>query len=157
MYRTLTAEDAQKLDEVLADLLVQVEADAVMLCDRGGNVLAQRAVKEFSQEDSVAALAAGSFFATAEMARLLGQQEFRQVLHQGDGLNIFMQRTATDMLLLVLFGAGSNPGLVKIHALAASEKLKEYDLLVDQLHPEADTTFEVSTETHAFQPISRNS
>jgi predicted regulator of Ras-like GTPase activity (Roadblock/LC7/MglB family) len=129
----LTEEEYLKIEQIVSDLLVQVEADAVMLCDRGGNIIAQQSVSTYEDEDNIAALASGAFFATVEMARLVGESEFRSMLHQGERMSIYMEGTVGDMLLVIVFDKFSNPGLVKLYARKASEQLGEQSLCVDQM------------------------
>ena len=114
MLAGLTEDMSRRIENGLADLLVKAEAEAVFLCNKGGYILAQTSVEEYGHSDNIAALAAGSFFATREIARLVGEPEFRCVFHQGAKKSLFMQNTPMDLLLVVVFGEQSNPGLVKL-------------------------------------------
>jgi len=116
MLQAITEDLHLRLENTLTDLLVRAEASAVYLCDRGGNILAQSTSAPCDGEENIAALAAGSFYATREVARLLGEAEFRCVFHQGERMSVYMQSTAGDMLVLVVFGRESNPGLVRLYA-----------------------------------------
>ena len=114
MLAGLTEEMSRRVEDTLSDLLVRAEAEAVFLCNKGGYILAQTAVEDYRQSDNIAALSAGSFFATREIARMIGEPEFRSVFHQGAKKSLFMQNTPMDLLLVVVFGEQSNPGLVKL-------------------------------------------
>ncbi len=116
MQYSLTKEQNTEIEAVLLDLLVRAEAEAIFLCDRGGNIVTQNTTEQYSHEENIAALAAGSFYATRELARLIGEPIFRYIFHRGDRTSIYMQNTIRDMLLLVVFGRESNPGLVKLYA-----------------------------------------
>ncbi len=152
MFTSLTQEASQQLDDILSSLLVQVEAEAVFLCDRGGNIIASKATSSYSHEDNIAALAAGSFFATLEIARLIGEAEFKNVLHQGDHRSIFMESTSKDMLLLVVFSRESNPGLVKLHARMACQQLEDFDIIVDQMGGQGSgVQFEMNPDARPFK------
>jgi len=126
MLEGLTEEQSRRLNDMLLDLMVRAEAEAVLLCDRGGNILAQQQVAEYPHQDNIAALAAGSFFATRELARLVGEPEFRCVLHQGRKKSVYMQGTKTDLLLLVFYGRESNTGIVKLFADKCCVRLDEF-------------------------------
>ena len=131
MIQSMTAQQNEELENVLMGLLVKAEASGVFLCDRGGNILAQQATQNYSAEDNIAALASGSFFATRVLAQMLGEPEFRHVIHQGAETSMYMQIVeATDLLLLVLFGKESNPGLVKLYC---NEVCHELDRLLLQV------------------------
>ena len=98
----MTEEQTRRLDTVLITLRQRSEAQAVFLTDRGGNILAENKDQTYSKEDNIIALAAGSFFATRELARLLGEPEFKCVFHQGSQTSVYMQSTASDLLMLVV-------------------------------------------------------
>jgi len=125
MLPGLTAEQCRAMENQLSDLLVRSESEAVFLCNRGGYILAASAVEDYEHDDNIAALAAGSFYATREIASMVGEPEFRYVFHQGDKKSIFMQTTAMDLLLVVVFGESSNPGLVRLCADEMSAGLEE--------------------------------
>jgi predicted regulator of Ras-like GTPase activity (Roadblock/LC7/MglB family) len=97
VFSVLNEDTSRKIDQVLRELLEQVEAEAVFFCDRGGNIIASQSVSAWGNEETVAALAAGSFFATLTMAKLVGETEFQNILHQGDKTSIFMQGLEGDM------------------------------------------------------------
>ncbi len=116
MLTGLTQELSRRVEDVLSDMLIRSEAEAVFLCNKGGYILAESVMEDYEHNDNIAALAAGSFFATREIARLVGEPEFRHVLHRGDSKSIFMQSSGADFLTVVVFGEQSNPGLVKLCA-----------------------------------------
>ena len=68
----LTIEDVATLDGVLADFLKKAEAELTVVIDRGGNVISQYGDMTVMDVTTIAALAAGSFAATRELARRIG-------------------------------------------------------------------------------------
>jgi predicted regulator of Ras-like GTPase activity (Roadblock/LC7/MglB family) len=158
MLFTMTPQLSLRIDAILKVVLQRAEGRSVYLCDKGGNI-----VSRFSQgaddpmADNISALAAGAFFATQELARLIGEGGFQCVLHQGGDLSVYMQSLSNEMLLLVVFGAESNPGLVRLYANQACRS-------VDALVEEADSVF-LGADTlgmefeidEAAQPFSRSS
>ena len=146
MLDGLTEEQSSKVDEVLLDLLVHAEAEAIFLCDRGGNILAENTEKTYQHDDNIAALAAGSFFATRELARLIGEPEFKCAFHQGDRKSMYMQNTEHDLLLMVLFGKASNPGIIKLFTNKTCTALD--DFLSTQ---NTQNSFELSMEGIALE------
>ena len=79
----------------------------------------------------IAALAAGSFAATKELARRIGEVEFNALYHQGNGSHIFMNSVDDDTIMITVFGPRTTVGLVRFYsaatALAVSELLKSLD------------------------------
>ena len=65
----LTIDDVATLDGVLADFLKKAEAELTVVIDRGGNVISQYGDMTVMDVTTIAALAAGSFAATRELAR----------------------------------------------------------------------------------------
>jgi len=112
-------------------LLDKVEAEAVFLCDRGGNVIAQHSIEAYSNIENIGALAAGSFFATLELARLIGEPKFRCLNHQGEDTSIYMEGLSEDLLLIIVFGRESNVGLVKLYAKHVGRELAKFSMNVD--------------------------
>ena len=115
MLQGLNQEQNEAIESLLAHLLVKAEANAVYLCDRGGNIMVQKTAQVYQGEDNIAALASGSFYATRVLAGLLGEAEFRHAIHQGSNTSMYMQIMDCDLLVLVVFGQESNPGLVKLY------------------------------------------
>jgi predicted regulator of Ras-like GTPase activity (Roadblock/LC7/MglB family) len=64
----------------------------------------------------LSALAAGSFAATRELAKRLGEQEFTALYHEGSRISILMTALDFDCLLLTVFGEKTNIGLVRFYA-----------------------------------------
>lgn len=60
----------------------------------------------------IAALAAGSFAATKELARRIGEVEFNALYQQGNGSNIFIDSVDKDTIFLPSFGRRTTVGLV---------------------------------------------
>ena len=125
MLRGLTARMNEVTENLLQELLVRAEAESVYLCNRGGCILNTVSVNPSAQDDTIAALAAGSFFATREIALLVGEPEFRCVVHQGNRKGLFMQVTGQDLLLVVVFDGRTNPGLVKLYAAESCQALDD--------------------------------
>jgi len=67
----LTIEDVAMLDGVLGDFLKKTESELTVVIDRGGNVISQCGDMDVMDVTVIAALAAGSFAATRELAHLL--------------------------------------------------------------------------------------
>ena len=124
MLFSMTPQLFSRIDAVLKSTVDRAEAKAVYLCDKGGSIISlYSTVGQFPQEDNMAALAAGSFFATQELARLIGQDAFQCVFHQGQEASVYMQNMTSDMLLLIIFGRDSNAGLVRLYAKQAAKSL----------------------------------
>ena len=72
---------------------------------------------------SVSALVAGAYAATREMARLLGEDEFSVLFHQGKKDSIQLTLVGERTILATVFDERTTIGMVRLYAKEASEKL----------------------------------
>jgi predicted regulator of Ras-like GTPase activity (Roadblock/LC7/MglB family) len=117
------AEDIQRLDAELDGFLELSNARCALLIDKDGHLVTQRGEPLRSNTDSIAALIAGSFAATKEMARQLGEDEFTLLSHQGHRDSIQLQLIGNRTLLAALFDGRSNLGMVRFYAQETSQRL----------------------------------
>lgn len=123
MAFTMTRGSVRKIHRILADLLVHGEADGCLVCDQAGHVLEQVGVGSHDPH-LLSALGAGVFSATRELARILGENEFSVVLHQGAVRSILLCAVNEDALLAVIFSSVSSVGLVKLYAPLAADSVR---------------------------------
>jgi predicted regulator of Ras-like GTPase activity (Roadblock/LC7/MglB family) len=119
----LTIEDVATLDGVLAVFLNKAEAELTVVIDRGGNVISQFGDMAAMDVTTVAALAAGSFAATKELARRIGEVEFNALYHQGNGSHIFMNSVDDDVIMITVFGRRTTVGLVRFFAASTAQSV----------------------------------
>src|SRR5882757_10961385 len=119
----LTIEDVATLDGVLADFLKKAEAELTVVIDRGGNVISQYGDMDVMDVTVIAALAAGSFAATRELARRIGEVEFNALYHQGNGSHMFMNSVDEDTIMITVFGSHTTVGLVRFYSTAAAQNV----------------------------------
>jgi predicted regulator of Ras-like GTPase activity (Roadblock/LC7/MglB family) len=121
----LTIEDVATLDGVLADFLKKTEADLTVVIDRGGNVISQCGNMEVMDVTVIAALAAGSFAATRELARRIGEVEFNALYHQGNGNHMFMNSVDDETIMITVFGARTTVGLVRFYSATTAQNVAD--------------------------------
>jgi predicted regulator of Ras-like GTPase activity (Roadblock/LC7/MglB family) len=119
----LSIEQGRLLTRAISDLLVQSEAQGAVLCDDIGNVLAQAAMGEGDTVQTIAALGAGAFVATRELAALIGEPAFQSICHQGAAASIYVRSVASGFLLFVIFTHSTTAGLVRLYVDRLSEEL----------------------------------
>jgi predicted regulator of Ras-like GTPase activity (Roadblock/LC7/MglB family) len=112
----LTAEDQMAIEQQLSDFLTKSEAQWSALVDKGGNLFAQCGDTGTLDLSILSALAAGSFAATHELAKRLGEPEFSALYHEGLGQHILMSALHHECLLVTIFGERTNIGLVRFYA-----------------------------------------
>lgn len=120
----ITAEQSKELEQLLSSMLVQTEAQSVYMCDYAGNIIHRVVTTEQGpMEQTIAALASGSFVATNELAMLIGEATFHSVYHKGERASIYMQSLGKDYLVLVIFSNTTTIGLVKLYVDRTCQEL----------------------------------
>ena len=109
----------QRMKSVIGRLCVECAARAVFLVDRDGQAIAVHGEIGDMDMTSFASLAAGNVAATHSMAKLIGENAFPSVVHEGERESIFISVIGRS-LLVVVFDERSTLGLVKIRAKKAS-------------------------------------
>jgi len=108
-----------KIKYVLARLCVECAARVVFLVDRDGQPIAFHGDIGDMDTTSFSSLAAGNVAATTSMARLIGEDVFPAVVHEGERESIFISVIGRS-LLVVVFDERSTLGLVKLRTKRAS-------------------------------------
>ncbi len=119
----LSVEDQMAIEGHLKDFLNKAEAQWAALVDRGGNLFAEYGKIGVLDVSILSALAAGSFAATRELAKRLGEDEFTALYHEGASISILMTSLHFDCLLLTVFGEKTNIGLVRFYTQQAAATL----------------------------------
>ena len=119
----LTIDDVATLDGVLADFLKKAEAELTVVIDRGGNVISQYGDMTVMDVTIIAALAAGSFAATRELARRIGEVEFNALYHQGNGSHIFMNSVDDETIMITVFGPRTTVWLVRFYSTGTAQQV----------------------------------
>jgi predicted regulator of Ras-like GTPase activity (Roadblock/LC7/MglB family) len=104
---------------VIARLCVECAARVVFLVDRDGQPIAFHGDIGDMDTTSFSSLAAGNVAATSSMAKLIGEDVFPAVVHEGERESIFVSVIGRS-LLVVVFDERSTLGLVKIRTKRAS-------------------------------------
>ena len=120
------AQDVERLDGELDAFLEMSNAKCALLVDKEGHLVTRRGEPiNTASIESITALIAGSFAATQEMARLLGEQAFTCLFHQGQRDSIQLQLIGDRTLLAVLFDERTNLGLVRFYGQDAARNIEQ--------------------------------
>lgn len=112
----------QRIKNVLARLCVECAARVVFLVDRDGQPIAFHGDIGDMDTTSFSSLAAGNVAATTSMAKLIGEDVFPAVVHEGERESIFICVIGRS-LLVVVFDERSTLGLVKLRTKRASHEI----------------------------------
>lgn len=110
-------------DEVLSDLVRESNALTVMLITKQGTVVATAGDTSYLNTTAMAALVAGMFSATREVARMVGEGQFSILLQQGERRHIHISLLAGETMMIVVFEDQNRIGIIRHAARKAGEKL----------------------------------
>jgi predicted regulator of Ras-like GTPase activity (Roadblock/LC7/MglB family) len=121
----LYEEDHIALKQAVERLCRESEAKAVFLIDKNGQQL--MAAGDYGDIDTVslATLAAGNVAATDGLARLLGEQGFTILFHEGERDNIHISIVGELAILVVIFDDRTSVGLVRLRVKRSTEALED--------------------------------
>jgi len=111
-----------QIKAVLARLRLDASARLVVLVDKDGQQIAVHGELGDLDTTSLASLVAGNVAATGGMAKLIGEDEFPTLSHEGERESIHICVIGR-VLLVVVFDDRSSLGLVKLRSKQISHEL----------------------------------
>ncbi|MBA3707655.1 MAG: roadblock/LC7 domain-containing protein [Planctomycetes bacterium] len=123
------AADIDKINAVLLAFVKKANAQSTLLIDQEGHMVARQGFQQNHDSSALAALVAGSFASTREVARLLGEKEFRVLFHQGAGQSIHITLLGERTLQVAVFASTIKSGM--IHVLCKELAVQLEVLLAD--------------------------
>ncbi len=128
-------DDIASINTVLEGFISASQATCCLLIDKEGHLVTQQGHVNSIDTTSIAALVAGSFASTKQVASMLGETEFSVLFHQGKNENIHVSLVNDRALLVIIFDDRTTIGMVRVYAEDVSGKLS--------------TIFEDAAEKHA--------
>jgi predicted regulator of Ras-like GTPase activity (Roadblock/LC7/MglB family) len=107
----------------LESLVGETGALNVMLITKEGGVIAEAGDTTFLNATAMAALVAGMFTATREVARMVGEQQFSILLQQGEKRHIHISLVTEASMMVIVFEDYKRIGRVRHEARKASDEL----------------------------------
>ncbi len=123
--QVLYEEEINQIDRVLTRLIKEAEAKCALLVDKDGHLLTRQGFTHTLDTTALAALLAGSFASTKEIARLVGEPEFSVLFHQGKKDHIHISLIGERTILVIIFDDRTTIGMVRLYAKEISETLQE--------------------------------
>lgn len=123
--QVLYEEEIEQIDKVLTRLIKEAEAKCALLVDKDGHLVTRQGFTHTLDTTALAALLAGSFASTKEIARLVGEPEFSVLFHQGKRDHIHISLIGERTILVVIFDDRTTIGMVRLYAKEIGETLQE--------------------------------
>jgi len=114
MNIVITDQDMKKINYYLNKMVSSSMAHSVLLIDRSGQLIAHHGNTPEFDILSLSALTAANFGATAEIARILGEEEFTLLFHKGRNENVYFSAVGEHVILVTLFDDSTSLGLIRL-------------------------------------------
>ena len=115
------------VEEELEHLKSESNATATFLIDKDGQLIGNSKNTGSYDKTSLAALIAGNVAATGGLAKLLGEQEFSILFHEGQNEHIHISLVQAKLILVVIFDESTSLGLIRLRVKKA---LKRFELIL---------------------------
>lgn len=120
----ITPEGIQRITELLQELQSETNAKVILLVEKSGQHLALVG-DESPHIMALSALVVGAFSSTREIARLLGEAEFKTMFQQGSKLNIFISLLDSQDLITVIFDERTTLGMIKLKTQQMTQRISD--------------------------------
>jgi predicted regulator of Ras-like GTPase activity (Roadblock/LC7/MglB family) len=110
----ITEKDIKKISDCLDKMVASSMAHSVLLVDRSGQLIAHHGNTPGIDILSLSALTAANFGATAEIARMLGEEEFTLLFHKGRSENVYFSAIGEHVIMVTLFDDKTSLGLIRL-------------------------------------------
>lgn len=124
MQMILEEQDYKEILAVCSTLAEDAHAKLVFIVDKNGQLIASSGETAQLDTTSLATLAAGNIAATSGLAKLLGEQEFTILFHEGAKDNLHLSIIADRYILVVVFDSRTSLGLVRLWVKKATQRLE---------------------------------
>src|SRR4030042_656071 len=119
----ITKKDLEKIDFCLNQMVSSSRAHSVLLIDRSGQLIAHHGNTPDIDILSLSALTAANFGATAEIARILGEEEFTLLFHKGKNENVYFSAVGEHVIMVTLFNDKTSLGLIRLQIDKINDEL----------------------------------
>src|SRR3954452_17093158 len=111
---SFTEDDYGAITESLQRFLGESQARCAMLVDRAGQLVATVGEQPQFEPTAFATLTAADFSANDQLAKLIGENDFNSLFHQGEKESMYLADVARRVILVVLFDNRTTLGMVRL-------------------------------------------
>lgn len=120
---SFTEDDFAAITQSLQRFLYDSNARCALLVDRTGQLVATVGEQPTFDPTAFATLTAADFSANDQLARLIGENDFNTLFHQGEKESMYLADVARRVILVVLFDNRTTLGLVRLKMKQAVDEL----------------------------------
>lgn len=111
---SFTEDDFGAITRALDRFLADSSARSALLVDRTGQLVATVGERPAFDPTAFATLTAADFSANDQLAKLIGENDFQSLFHQGEKESMYLADIAHRVILVVLFDNRTTLGLVRL-------------------------------------------
>jgi predicted regulator of Ras-like GTPase activity (Roadblock/LC7/MglB family) len=111
---SFTEDDFGAITRALEGFLTECNARCALLVDRTGQLVATVGERPTFDPTTFATLTAADFSANDQLAKLVGENDFSTLFHQGEKESMYLADVARRVILVVLFDTRTTLGLVRL-------------------------------------------
>src|SRR5205085_4901361 len=120
---SFTEDDYGAITDSLSRFLAESQARCALLVDRAGQLVATVGEQPNFDPTAFATLTAADFSANDQLAKLIGENDFNSLFHQGEKESVYLADIARRVILVVLFDNRTTLGLVRLKMKSAVDDL----------------------------------
>src|SRR5213596_808070 len=117
--------DFQQIQAQLQAFLKESNARCALLVDRTGQLVATVGEQPKFDPTTFATLTAADFSANDQLAKLIGENDFNSLFHQGEKESMYLADVARRVILVVLFDNRTTLGLVRLKMKLTVDELTQ--------------------------------
>ncbi len=141
--QVLYEDQIKQIDKALTRIIKESEAKCALLVDKDGHLITRQGFTHTLDTTALAALLAGSYASTKEIARLVGEPEFSVLFHQGKKDHIHISLIGVRTIMVVIFDDRTTIGMIRLYAKEVGETLKQ---IMDSSHDRPNVPVELGSE-----------
>jgi predicted regulator of Ras-like GTPase activity (Roadblock/LC7/MglB family) len=122
---SFTEDDFGAITSALERFLTDCNARSALLVDRTGQLVATCGERPNFDPTAFATLTAADFSANDQLAKLIGENDFQSLFHQGEKESMYLADIARRVILVVLFDNRTTLGLVRLKMKATVTELTQ--------------------------------
>ncbi len=115
----------EQIEALLEEFLKLSKAKSVFFIDKEGHLITNAGKSANVNPETLSALIAGSFAATKELARVLGESGFDSMSHKGQNDSVTMMLVGGRSIISVLFDQSTTAGMVDLYCKELSQKVEK--------------------------------
>jgi predicted regulator of Ras-like GTPase activity (Roadblock/LC7/MglB family) len=127
---SFTQDDFTAITESLSRFLGETKSLCALLVDRSGQLVTTVGDSPGLDTTAFATLTAADYSANDQLAKLVGENDFSSLFHQGEKESIYVADIARRLLVVIIFDSRTTVGLVR---LRMKDEIEELTLLIDRV------------------------